>query len=74
MNPDGLASALSKVIGYYNIQQRGHKLLRYGSIDNLKKRIDKAGEAEKPNQSSLSQSDIGCSDFQRSHEYGRPTV
>ena len=46
MNPDGLASALSKVIGYYNIQQRGHKLLRYGSIDNLKKRIDKAGEAE----------------------------
>lgn len=36
MNPDGLASALSKVIGYYNIQQRGHKLLRYGSIDNLK--------------------------------------
>ena len=30
----------------YNIQQRGHKLLRYGSIDNLKKRIDKAGEAE----------------------------
>ena len=47
MNPDGLASALSKVIGYYNIQQRGHTLLRYGSIDNLKKRIDKAGEAEK---------------------------
>ena len=46
MNPDGLASALSKVIGYYNIQQRGHKLLRYGNIDNLKKRIDKAGEAE----------------------------
>ena len=46
MNPDGLASALSKVIGYYNIQQRGHKLLRYGSIDNLKKRIDKAGQAE----------------------------
>ena len=50
MNPDGLASALSKVIGYYNMQHNGNNLLRYGSIDNLKKRIDKAGKAE--NQSS----------------------
>jgi len=50
MNPDGLASALSKVIGFYNIQNRSDDLLRYGSIDNLRKRIEKAGQAE--NQSS----------------------
>ncbi|WP_044264623.1 M48 family metallopeptidase [Bacteroides timonensis] len=52
MNPDGLPSALSKVIGYYHTQQRSNDLLRYGSIDNLKKRIDKTGKAE--NQSSRS--------------------
>lgn len=46
MNPDGLSSALAKIIGFYNIQNRGDNLLRYGSIDNLRKRIDKSGEAE----------------------------
>lgn len=46
MNPDGLSSALAKIIGFYNIQNRGDNLLRYGSIDNLRKRIDKSGKAE----------------------------
>lgn len=46
INPDGLSSALAKIIGFYNIQNRGDNLLRYGSIDNLRKRIDKSGEAE----------------------------
>ncbi|WP_291529780.1 hypothetical protein [Bacteroides sp. UBA939] len=46
INPDGLASALSKITDYYNIQQRDDKLLRYGSIDKLRKRIEKAGKVE----------------------------
>lgn len=50
MNPDGLSSALAKVIGFYNIQNRADNLLRYGSIDNLRKRIEKGEKAE--NQSS----------------------
>ena len=46
MNPDGLSSALAKIIGFYNMQNRGDNLLRYGSIDNLRKRIEKSGKAE----------------------------
>lgn len=46
MNPDGLPSALSKVIEFYNMQNRSEDLLRYGSLDNLKKRIEKTGKAE----------------------------
>lgn len=43
MNPDGLSSAFSKIIGFYSMQKRNKELLRYGSIDNLKKRIEKCG-------------------------------
>lgn len=48
-NPDGLASALSKIIGYYNLSQRSDDITRYGSISDLKKRIEKAGEAHNTN-------------------------
>ena len=44
-NPDGIASALSKIIGYYNLHQRNKDIPRYGSIGNLQKRIEKAGES-----------------------------
>lgn len=44
-NPDGVASALGKIIGYYSLQQRSDDIPRYGSIGNLKKRIEKSGEA-----------------------------
>lgn len=44
-NPNGVASALSKIIGYYNLHQCGEDIPRYGSISDLKKRIEKAGEA-----------------------------
>lgn len=46
MNPDGLSSALAKIIGFYSMQNRSDNLLRYGSVDNLRKRIEKSGEAE----------------------------
>lgn len=46
MNPDGLPSALSKVVGFYNIENRRNELLRYGSIDNLRKRIDKTDKGK----------------------------
>lgn len=45
-NPDGLASALSKIIGYYNFQQRSENITRYNSISDLRKRIEKAGDAQ----------------------------
>mgnify|MGYP000711496869 CR=1 FL=1 len=44
-NPDGIASALGKIIGYYNLHQRNKDIPRYGSIGNLQKRIEKAGES-----------------------------
>ena len=44
-NPDGVASALSKIIGYYNLHQRSNDIPRYGSISDLQKRIEKAGKA-----------------------------
>lgn len=44
-NPDGIASALSKIIGYYNLHQRNKDIPRYGSIGDLQKRIEKAGES-----------------------------
>lgn len=34
-NPDGIASALSKIIGYYNLHQRNKDIPRYGSIGDL---------------------------------------
>ena len=40
-NPDGIASALGKIIGYYNLHQRNKDIPRYGSIGNLQKRIEK---------------------------------
>lgn len=43
MNPDGLSSALSKIVDYYNTQRRRNDLMRYGSIKNLEKRITKSG-------------------------------
>ncbi|WP_273161971.1 M48 family metallopeptidase [Bacteroides fluxus] len=45
-NPDGLASALEKILGYYNQHQRKEDINRYGSIENLSKRLDKIGKAE----------------------------
>lgn len=48
MNPNGLPSALAKVIGFYNMQNRSDDLLRYGSIDNLRKRIEKTSKGESP--------------------------
>lgn len=36
-NPDGIASALGKIIGYYNLHQRSKDIPRYGSIGDLKK-------------------------------------
>lgn len=44
-SPDGVASALNKVIGYYTQQQRSDNLQRYGSTSDLTKRIEKFGEA-----------------------------
>lgn len=44
-NPDGIASALGKIIGYYNLHQRNKDIPRYGSIGDLQKRIEKAGES-----------------------------
>ena len=44
-NPDGIASALSKIIEYYNLHQRNKDIPRYGSIGDLQKRIEKAGES-----------------------------
>lgn len=46
MNPDGLSSALSKIITYYKRQDRDEGLIRYGSLEDLKKRLDKAGESK----------------------------
>lgn len=43
--PDGVASALCKIMGYYNLHQRSKDIPRYGSISDLQKRIEKAGEA-----------------------------
>lgn len=45
-NADGLASALNKIVGYYNQHQREDDITRYGSIDNLTKRIDKIGQSQ----------------------------
>lgn len=45
-NPDGLASALDKIISYYNLHQHKEDINRYGSIENLSKRIDKIGKAQ----------------------------
>ena len=44
-NPDGVASALSKIIGYYTLHHRSNDIPRYGSISDLQKRIEKAGKA-----------------------------
>lgn len=45
-NPSGLASALGKIVGYYDLYQRSENLTRYNSIKDLQKRIEKAGEAD----------------------------
>lgn len=44
MNPDALSSALSKIVDYYERQNKSNNLTRYSSTDDLKKRIEKAGE------------------------------
>lgn len=45
-NPDGLKSAINKIIGYYNMQQRSENITRYNSIKDLKKRIEKVEDAQ----------------------------
>lgn len=45
-NPNGLSSALGKIIDYYNIRHRTEKITRYESTQLLLKRIEKAGKAE----------------------------
>lgn len=42
-NPDGLTSALNKIIDYYNLQMRSDNITRYNSIKDLQKRVEKIG-------------------------------
>lgn len=42
-NPDALSSALGKISNCYELQNRRGNLLRYGSVDDLHRRIEKAG-------------------------------
>lgn len=44
-NPDGIASALNKIRNYYQLHQHTKDIPRYGSLDDLQKRIEKAGES-----------------------------
>lgn len=45
-NPDALSSALGKIIGYYNRSHRSKDIVRYNTLADLRKRIDKAGHGE----------------------------
>ena len=67
-NPDGIASALGKIIGYYNLHQRNKDIPRYGSIGNLQKRIEKAGESHSLSARPYPTDHQRCRFFQRKYE------